>query len=67
MAIVAVCRIACVFCCDKIVITGFMGVAAKVIVCSAVFNIMFFVATFRSREFVSIFTLVKNIIKNRLS
>ena len=55
------------FCCDKIVITGFIGVAAKVIICSAVFNIMFFAATFRSREFVSIFTLVKNIIKNRLS
>ena len=67
LAIVAVCRVACVCRCNKIAITGFIGIIAKVIFCSMVYNIMFFTATFRSREFISIFTLIKNILKSRLA
>lgn len=66
LAIVAFCRAICVFCCNKITFAGFIGLAVKVILCSFMFNVVFFLLTFRSREFLSIYRLIINLIKKRM-
>lgn len=56
---------ACVAVCNLITPTGLVGIACRVLACTLVFNGIFLLASFWTREFRSILSLVRNIVKKR--
>lgn len=54
---------ACSAACSQIGWTGLLGVGAKIIACTVVYNGIFLLSSFQTREFHSIFALVKKILK----
>ena len=54
---------ACAAVCNQIGWTGLLGVGAKIVACTVVYNGIFLLSSFRTREFHSIFALVKKILK----
>lgn len=63
LAVTAVGSAACVALCSQIGWTGLLGIAAKIASCTVVYNAIFLLASCRTREFRSIFNLVKKILK----
>ena len=55
--------VACSAACSQIGWTGLLGVGAKIIACTVVYNGIFLLSSFQTREFHSIFALVKKILK----
>ena len=55
--------VTCCVLCGLITRTGIFGVLCRIVICTLIFNGIFLLASFRSEEFHSIFTLVKNLVK----
>lgn len=53
----------CCVLCGLITRTGILGVLCRIVICTLVFNGIYLLASFRSKEFHSIFTLVKGLVK----
>lgn len=50
--------------CKMIITVGIVGLLIKMLLCTVIFNFVFLISTFRSREFKSIIGLVKKILNN---
>lgn len=53
----------CIGVCHFLPPAGLIGIVVKILACTAVYNAIFLLASFRTREFKSIFTLVRKILK----
>lgn len=63
LAVTVVGCFACICVCNRIVWTGMLGIGGKIIACTMVYNVIFLLASYKTREFHSIYTLVKKILK----